>query len=373
MILKIFPSDTTSYDTVHGYLPDAISCKVSEERNGAFDLEMEYPLSGIRYDELAEGAIILSSHDDGKAEQPFRIYSIERNMKTAKVKARHAVQMVLQRMPVRPYPRNSQTVASVMTALNSMSSGWAAQYPSCAIQFSTDITASLTYPKALPGYVLPFIVGEEGSIVDKIKRGEVKYSANGITLMESRGDDTGITIEYGKNISEITGQTSTGECYTGAFLYHMVDNRIKHSKLYYYNIGSQAVMNDMPNIQEVDITSEFDTQPDTSAAFETVADAYAAKLEAKQPWANLYNNISVSWYELSKLPEYSYLPNRMIKLCDTVRVVYPAFGLNKTVKVVKTVWDPLAERYEKIELDSLKKPLHSTIRGIVSATVRRMF
>ena len=373
MILKIYPSYTTDFTKIHGYLPDAMSCKVAEERNGTFDLEMEYPLSGIRYDELAEGAIILSSHDDSKAEQPFRIYSIERNMRTAKAKARHSVQMVLQRMPVRPYPRNSQTVASVMTALNSMSSGWAAQYPSCAIQFSTDITASLTYPKALPGYVLPFIVGEEGSIVDKIKRGEVKYSANGIMLMESRGNDTGITIEYGKNISEITGQTSTGECYTGAYLYHMVDNRIKHSKLYYYDIGSQTVMNDMPNIQEVDITSEFDTQPDTSAAFETVADAYAAKLEAKQPWANLYNNISVSWYELSRLPEYSYLPRRMIRLCDTVRVVYPAFGLDKTVKVVKTVWDPLAERYEKIELDSLKKPLHSTIRGIVSSTVRRMF
>lgn len=372
MIPKIYPSNTTSYSTVHGYLPDAISCKVTEERNGAFDLEMEYPLSGIRYDELAEGAIILSSHDDSKAEQPFRIYSIERNMRTAKVKARHVVQMVLQRMPVRPYPRNSQTVASVMTALNSMSSGWAAQYPSCAIQFSTDITASLTYPKALPGYVLPFIVGEEGSIVDKIKRGEVKYSANGIMLMESRGDDTGITIEYGKNISEITGQTSTGECYTGCFLYHLVNQRVAHSKIYYYNIGQDTVMLDMPNIQEIDITSEFTTQPDTAAAFATVADPYAAALEAKQPWSNLYNNISVTWNELSKLPEYSYLPSRSVRLCDTVRVVYPAFGLDKKVKVVKTVWDPLAERYEKIELESVKKSLHNTIRGLVTSTVRRM-
>lgn len=372
MTLKIYPSFTTDFSTVHGYLADAMSCRVAEERNGAFDLEMEYPLSGIRYDELAEGAIISSSHDDSLEEQPFRIYSIERNAKTAKVKARHVVQMILQRMPVRPYPRNSQTVASVMTALNSMSSGWAAQYPSCAIQFSTDITASLTYPKALPGYALPFIVGEEGSIVDKIKRGEVKYSANGIMLMESRGDDTGITIEYGKNVSEITGQTSTGECYTGCFLYHLVDQRVAHSKIYYYTIDQNSVMLDMPNIQEIDITSEFTTQPDTAAAFTTVADSYAAALEAKRPWANLYNNISVTWDELSKLPEYSHLPRRSVRLCDTVRVVYPAFGLDKKVKVVKTVWDPLAERYEKIELESVKKSLHNTIRGLVTSTVRRM-
>ena len=372
MILKIYPSYTTDFTKIHGYLPDTISCKVSEERNGAFDLEMEYPLSGVRYDELAEGAIILSSHDDSLEEQPFRIYSIERNMKTAKVKSRHSVQMVLQRMPVRPYPRNSQTVASVMTALNSMSSGWAAQYPSCAVQFYSDITASLTYPKALPGFVLPFIVGEEGSIVDKIKRGEVRYNMNELQLLENRGNDTGITIEYGKNISEITGQTSTGECYTGCFLYHLVDQRVAHSKIYYYAIDQNSVMLDMPNIQEIDITSEFTTQPDTAAAFATVADPYAAALEAKRPWANLYNNISVTWDELSKLPEYSHLPRRSVRLCDTVRVVYPAFGLDKKVKVVKTVWDPLAERYEKIELESVKKSLHNTIRGLVTSTVRRM-
>lgn len=371
MILKIYPSYATDFTKVHGYLADAMSCKVTEERNGAFDLEMEYPLSGIRYDELAEGAIILSSHDDSKAEQPFRIYSVKRD-KTAIVKARHRVQAILQRMPVRPYPRNSQTVESVMTALNSMSSGWATHYPSCGVAFSTNITASLTYPKALPAYALPFIVGEEGSIVDKIKRGEVKYDTNQITLMESRGNDTGITIEYGKNISEIIGQTSTGECYTGCFLYHLVDQRLAHSKIYYYNIGQDTVMLDMPNIQEIDITSEFATQPDSAAAFATVADPYAAALEAKQPWNNLYNNISVTWSELSKLPEYSHLPSRSVRLCDTVRVVYPAFGLDKTVKVVKTVWDPLAERYEKIELESIKKPLHNIIRGLVTSTVRRM-
>ena len=372
MILKIFPSNTTDFSGIHGYLPDAISCKVTEERNGAFDLEMEYPLNGSRYSEIAEGAIILSSHDDSKEEQPFRVYNIKRDDKTAKIKARHRVQMILQRMPVRPYPRNSQTVASVMTALNAMSDEWSVQYPSCAVSFSTDISASLTYPKALPRYVLPFIVGNDESIVDKLKRGEVKYTASGITLMGSRGSDTGVRIEYGRNVSEITGETSTGECYTGAFLYYLLDGRIKSSKIYYFNIGSSTIMSDLPNIQEVDITREFSEAPANSTEFAAVADPYAAALEAKSPWANLYNNIAVSWQELSKLSEYSYLPSRSIRLCDTVRVVYPAFGLDKSVKVVKTVWDPLRERYDKIELDSLKKPLHGTIRNLVVSTVRRM-
>ena len=372
MIPKIFPSTTTNFTNAHGYLSDIMTCNVTEERNGAFDLEMEYPLSGIRYDELAEGAIILSSHDDSLEEQPFRIYSIERNMRSAKVKARHAVQMVLQRMAVRPYPRGSVTVSAVMSSLNTMSAEWAQHYPTCAVQFSTDISATLKYSKIIPSYALPLIVGEKNSIVDKLKRGEVKYSAHGISLLANRGSDTGITIEYGKNIAEIIGQTSTDESYTGCFLYHLVNQSLAHSKIYYYNIGNQTVMNDLPNIQEVDITNEFDTQPSSLNDFTAVADPYAAALEAKRPWQNLYNNISVTWYELSKLPEYSYLPSRSVRLCDTVRVIYPAFGLDKKVKVVKTVWDPLAERYEKIELESMKKSLHNTIRNLVTSTVRRM-
>lgn len=372
MIPKIFPSTTTNFTNAHGYLSDIMTCKVTEERNGAFNLEMEYPLSGARYGEIAEGCFIVATHDDSGTEQPFRVYSLDRNMKSVKIKARHRVQMILQNMPVRPYPQGTYTVSAVMTQLNSIASGWASAYPTCTVAFSTDMTQRMKYPKAIPAYVLPFIVGEKDSIVDKLKAGEVQYTANQLSLLSSRGTDTGIKIEYGKNISEITGQTSTGECYTGCFLYYLLNNRIKHSYVYYYNIGSATVMNDMPNIQEIDITNEFDEAPANLAAFRTVADAYAAKLEAKRPWANLYNNISVSWYELSKLPEYSYLPERHIGLCDLVTVSYPAFGLSKKAKVVKTVWDPLAERYEKIELESMKKSLHNTIRNLVTSTVRRM-
>lgn len=32
-----------------GALSDAITCEVTEERNGEFELEMEYPVTGIRY------------------------------------------------------------------------------------------------------------------------------------------------------------------------------------------------------------------------------------------------------------------------------------------------------------------------------------
>ena len=169
MIPKIFPSTTTNFANAHGYLSDIMTCKVTEERNGPFNLEMEYPLSGTRYEEIAEGCFIVATHDDSGTEQPFRVYSLERNTKSVKIKARHRVQMILQNMPVRPYPQGTYTVSAVMTQLNSIASGWASAYPTCTVAFSTDMTLSMKYPKAIPAYALPFIVGEKNSIVDKLK------------------------------------------------------------------------------------------------------------------------------------------------------------------------------------------------------------
>ena len=35
-----------------GRLSDAVSCTVLEERNGQYELEMEYPVTGIHYKDL---------------------------------------------------------------------------------------------------------------------------------------------------------------------------------------------------------------------------------------------------------------------------------------------------------------------------------
>lgn len=61
-----------------GTLADAISCTVIEERNGSYELEMEYPLGGINYDEIRNNRIILAMPSDGQKAQPFRVFKITR-------------------------------------------------------------------------------------------------------------------------------------------------------------------------------------------------------------------------------------------------------------------------------------------------------
>ena len=73
----LFPEGQKDFSTNGlGRLPDAISCKVTEERNGQYELHMEYPIDGQLMEEIKYSRIIYATPADGKRPQPFRIYRI---------------------------------------------------------------------------------------------------------------------------------------------------------------------------------------------------------------------------------------------------------------------------------------------------------
>ena len=49
-LIKLFDSNETEFETNGiGVLPDAETCEITEERNGEFELEMDYPINGRHY------------------------------------------------------------------------------------------------------------------------------------------------------------------------------------------------------------------------------------------------------------------------------------------------------------------------------------
>ena len=75
-------------------LSDVISCVVTEELNGEFEMEMVYPISGFRFAKIQPRSIILVGttprDNSGYNVQPFRVYSIVKNSDgTATILARH--------------------------------------------------------------------------------------------------------------------------------------------------------------------------------------------------------------------------------------------------------------------------------------------
>ena len=364
------PSERDFASNGIGKMHGVTECKVTKERNGIFDLSMKYATNSPHYANLCEGCVIVVSHDDSGDLQPFRIQKIKREMRHATIEARHDAQMQIAGLPVWPYPSGNKTVAEVMEHLTTLSAAWSQVYPSAGIAFGTDINKSVAYSKAQARFASEFLAGKEGSLVDLLGGGELSYDWYTVRLVSALGIDKHIRISYGKNISDISGETSMGECYTGVFVYYTKDSGIKYAKAYDFTLGD-SLTKYMPNYYELDITSEFQNEPQTEADFLTVANARAAAMENKQPWTNIYQNISVSWYELSQLSEYSHLPKRSVKLGDYVNVHYPAFGIDKKVEVVKTIWDPLRERYDTLELNSMKKSLHDTLTSMMQKQIRR--
>ena len=100
----LFPEVQKDFSTNGlGRLPDAISCKVTEERNGQYELHMEYPIDGQLMEEIKYSRIIYATPADGKRPQPFRIYRITKPLSgVVEIDAEH-ISYQMSHIPVMPF------------------------------------------------------------------------------------------------------------------------------------------------------------------------------------------------------------------------------------------------------------------------------
>lgn len=63
-----------------GRLSDAISCVITQNKSGTYELVMQYPLDGIHAEEITNNRIIYAVPERGKNPQPFRIRNVEKTL-----------------------------------------------------------------------------------------------------------------------------------------------------------------------------------------------------------------------------------------------------------------------------------------------------
>ena len=112
MIPIIFePSDTVFNSNGIGRLSDAISCKVKEARNGAFELNMVYPLNGVHFKCLVKSGIIYGKPSARRGNQAFTIEKISRPINgRVSILARH-IRNRMGLIPVSPFSAGSLSAA----------------------------------------------------------------------------------------------------------------------------------------------------------------------------------------------------------------------------------------------------------------------
>ena len=343
-----------------GTLADAISCTVVEERNGSYELEMEYPLGGVHYDEIRNNRIILAMPSDGQKTQPFRIFKITRPIGgVVKIYAVH-LSYDLSGIPVAPFTAND-----CPSALNGLKSNSMIANP---FEVWTDISGSGKYKQNSPASFRSRLAGTDGSILDSFGKGaELEFDRLTVKVHQNRGRDNGVTIRYGKNLTDLKQQESIENVRTGVIAYWYKEENNTQDVI----VGEiQYLENhaDYPkeNIHVLDCSADFEKKPDKQQ-LNTRAKQYIKANNIGVPKVS----IDVSFIQLWQTEEYKNIVSlERVSLCDTVHVVFDKLGVNAVAKVIKTEFDVLNERYIKITLGEARSSFGEAIREATKSTIQ---
>ena len=339
-MIPILFSETEQNFTSNGIgrLTEALSCVVTEERNGQYTLSMTYPVQGKWFKELKHSRYIFATPSDGASKQPFRIYKISKPLNgKVTVLAQHRSYQ-LSGIPCGPF-----TASNVSAALQGLKDN---AYETCDFTFWTDKSTIANYKQDEPSSIRSRLGGVQGSILD-VYGGEFEFDNLTVKLHANRGVNNGVTLRYGKNITDINQEINIENTITGVcpFARDQSGNVIELPEHVVYSPNASNFPE--PKDAVIDFTEEFGETTPTVSALRAKANAYITANNIGVPAVN----IKVSFVALWQTEEYKDVAVlERVKLCDTVTVYFEKLGIEATAKVIKTEYDVLKDRYQSIEL-----------------------
>ena len=349
-----------------GALPDAASCTVTEERNGGYEVEMEYPLTGSHFSDIQKRRILYVKPNPYDDPQPFRIYSITKPING--IVTVHAAHLSYDTSGsiVKLFPADAGSASAAMSYLKNFS------VPSTPFTFFTNVGKSGTMSVPKPSSIRSLLGGSDGSILDTFG-GEYLFDKWNISLLESRGSNRGVTIRYGKNMTDLEQEENDTDFYTGVYPFWYSESEDGGLVTLSANDGIvNAPGNyDFVKIMPLDLSSEdFSKETTDSEGYTTTIEkpteaellAAAQKYIADNKIGIPKVSLDVSFVMLAQTEEYKdFARLETVKLCDTVTVEFEKLGVKTTAKCIKTVYNVLTDKYDSIELGEPKSSLAETV------------
>lgn len=305
-----------------GALTDCISCKVTEKRNGAYELTLNYAAEGIHASEIQPNCFIKVKPNYTDNPQLFRIYKVGKAMNGKfEVNAQHI-----------SYDLSGKIISSG-TAGSCAAACTLLEAQAGSFTISTDKTVSGSFSVSEPSSVRSWFGGKQGSLLD-IYGGEWYYDNYSVSLKNARGLDRGVTIRYGKNLTQLSQILDMSNLVTGIVPYYLDANGNK-------TVGTKVSTGLVLDVtRDVAIDFSQDVDPESSTAITTQLANLAARYIANNQLTTLSNSITLDFVQLQGLTE-------RVDLCDTVHIYFEALGITATAKCVAVEWDVLQERYTK--------------------------
>lgn len=362
MIPILYDKNETAFSSNGlGRLRDCISCVVSEERNGIYECDFEYPIDGINYDRIELGRIIAVEHDESNDVQPFDIVGYSRPING--VVTFHAVHISYRQTALTVTGSNINSLADAFTMFGTSS-------PANPFTYWTDKTSTgfMASADGVPHSVRTMLGGMEGSVIDSYG-GEYEWDKWTVKLWSARGDMKNFTIRYGLNLADYQEDVDYTDTYNAVIPYWKGQNNKGADVVVIGDMvqASYPSFNNTDRCIPLDLSDKFETKP-TKAQVESAGLSYINSNNTYMP----SQTIKVDFVRITDSPEYAQFANlQQCKLCDSIRVVFPQYQTEGTFKIVKTEYDVLQERYSSLELGTLAVTLSEAL-GINQEAANRL-
>lgn len=303
-----------------GVLSDCLSCRVKEQLNNEYELEMEFAANGAHASEIIPTAFLKAKPNYTDDPQLFQIYKVGKNINGRfTVNARHSSYLLSDKVIT------SGTAASCAAACLLLT-GQAGNFT-----ITTDKSVNAAFNISEPSSVKSWFGGKQGSILDIYGPGEWKYDNFTAEFKAARGQNRGVTIRYGKNLTQLSQEIDMTNLVSAIIPYYKAQDGTITS--------GAAVSTGLTGItRELAVDFSPSVDPESATPIATQLAALASDYISKNNFLTFKNSIKLNFVQLKELSE-------RVDLGDTVSIYFEPLNIAVTAKCIETVWDVIEERY----------------------------
>lgn len=362
--MRLFNSDETNFNTLGiCSLNQCLSCTVTEELNGSYELTMTYHMDSKGFNELKHRRIIYAKPNPYSLEQPFRIYSISTPInRVVTVNAAH-ISYDLSGYVVEPF-----SASDAKTAINGLTSN-ALIKPPFIFYISGDLDVgeiNVKNPKSIKKVI--------GQHIMPSYKPEMEYNHNEVYFKQRRGSNNGVTIKYGKNLLDINHEEDSINVYTDVYPFwygQKYDAESGEGEEILVTLESKLIKVNadfkFTNVLLLDLSSSYQEEP-TEEQLMKATEKYIKQHKIGEPTVS----ITVDFMQLTSSEEYhKYRLLDKVMLGDDVTIEFNEANIYATSRCIKTTYSPILNKYTEIELGEATSRLTDRIANDIQENQER--
>ncbi|AAO36092.1 endopeptidase [Clostridium tetani] len=359
-MLKVYDKLATEFSSNGlAILNNTIRCDVEEELNGYYGLELIHPYNS-KSKHLKKDNILKVSTPQGL--QLFRIDRVVKTLSNIEVYAKHIFYDLKDNFLEDCRPKNMGADEAIKYIFSNM------QYPTkfkASSNLNTESTAY--YIRKNP---IEILLGDSETSFNSRWGGELYRDNYIVKMLEKIGQDTGVHIQYGKNLTGLEAHVDEEEVATRVMPTGLTEsdsslllpekyidspliNEYPHPKIKHIHMGEYKVNSD--RTQGAVLTKD--------EVYQLLRDKvdHMFKMGLDKPIINY----TVDFIELSKTEEYKhYKQLEELHIGDKLKVTHKELGIDTEQRVVKYIWDALNEEYIELELGMIQKSIEMTLTKV---------